>query len=47
MSSNSGRERLDDEVERAGDEQRAVAEAPVLAHPADAGGERLGEDAGR
>ncbi len=40
MSSNSGRERFDHEVERAGDEHRAVAERTVLADPADRRGER-------
>ncbi len=39
MSSNSGAQRLDHEVERAGDEHRAVAEGAVLAHPADGGRE--------
>ena len=36
-------EGLDDEVEGAGDEQRAVPQRAVLAHPADGGRERLGQ----
>ena len=43
MSSNSGRSGHH-EVEGAGDEHGAVAEGAVLAHPADRGRERLGED---
>ena len=39
-----GSEWLDHEVERTGDEQRSVAEAAMLAHAPDRGGERLGED---